>query len=183
RGVPACKIALASLAVRPTVSVALEIKFQLASTALTVTVKGTAAFWAAGVPVFPVALPGEADSPGTNNCNRAKVPTLTVSTGLVLAATPAWVVSEAVSVAVPAVLDGSDTSDAVRVAVPAVISVTLGVTEPPTRAASEGRMALVSDELRSTVSVTLHTRFQKASTALTVALKAAPAVCARGEPV
>src|SRR5260370_16626071 len=63
------------------------------------------------------------------------------------------------------------------------MSVTLGVPVPPTRAASAGRTALVSEELMSTVSVTLVTVFQKVSTAFTVALKAAPAVRVLGVPV
>ena len=46
---------------------------------------------------------------------------------------------------------------------------------PPTRAASAGKLALLSLEVRWTVSLVL-TAFQLASTALTVTLKAVPAV-------
>src|SRR3989442_87148 len=74
-------------------------------------------------------------------------------------------------------------SDAVTVALPAVLSVTERVCVLATSAELEGRLALLSEELRPTTSVMLVTRFQKASTALTVALKAAPAVWALGVPV
>src|SRR5439155_17364640 len=57
------RMALASDEVIATESVLLT-TFQLASTALTVTVNATAACWAVGEPVLPVALPGAADSPG-----------------------------------------------------------------------------------------------------------------------
>ena len=53
---------------------------------------------------------------------------------------------------------------------------------PATRAAGAGGVALVSLELIATVSVEV-TGFQFASTALTVALKLPPAVCADGLPV
>ena len=36
---------------------------------MTVTVKAVPAVWAVGVPVLPLALPGAAVSPGSNNCN------------------------------------------------------------------------------------------------------------------
>jgi hypothetical protein len=42
-------------------------RFQLASTALTVTLNGTPADWVSGVPVLPVTVPGAAVSPGTSN--------------------------------------------------------------------------------------------------------------------
>src|SRR5262245_1466986 len=53
-------VAFASDDVIPTVSATVVTGFQLASTALTVTLKGVPATWAVGVPVFPVALPGAA---------------------------------------------------------------------------------------------------------------------------
>ena len=65
-------------------------RFQLASTALTVTLKALPAVSVLGVPVLPEALPGEALSPGTSSCSLAKAPGLTVREGLVLAVVPAW---------------------------------------------------------------------------------------------
>ena len=55
---------MASVEVMPTVSVELT-GFQLASTALTVTLKLLPAVCADGVPVLPVAVPGAAVSPGS----------------------------------------------------------------------------------------------------------------------
>ena len=52
----------------------------------------------------------------------------------------------------------------------------LKVPVPETRAALDGKMALESEELIATVSVALVIRFQLASTALTVTLKAVAAV-------
>src|SRR5205823_1741808 len=78
-------VALASLEVIPTVSVAVVTVFQLASTALTVRLKGVAAVCAVGVPVLPVLVPGAAVSPGRRICNLANAPGLTVMDGLVLA--------------------------------------------------------------------------------------------------
>src|SRR6185503_17442987 len=149
----------------PTVSVLLTI-FQLASTALTVTLNAVPALCAVGVPVLPVALPGAVVSPGTNNWSLVKAPALTVMDGLVLV-----------------LLLPSVTSLAVKVHDPAVLNVTMRVFVPETNAASAGKVALPSVELRSTVSVTLLTTFQKLSTALTVMLKAVAAVCAVGVPV
>src|SRR5436190_870308 len=74
-------------------------------------------------------------------------------------------------------------SVAVTVALPAVLRVTLKFWLPLDRAALAGRVALRSEALRPTVSVTLVRRFQLASTALTVTLKAEPAVCALAVPV
>jgi len=51
---------IASLEVTLAVSVTVLIKFQLASTALTVTLKEAPAVCAVGVPVLPVVLPGAA---------------------------------------------------------------------------------------------------------------------------
>src|SRR5258708_24597858 len=58
------KTALASEAVMAAVSVTLVSRFQFASTAFTVTLNATPAVWAEGAPVLPVALPGDAVSPG-----------------------------------------------------------------------------------------------------------------------
>src|SRR5260370_15323587 len=78
--------------------------------------------------------------------------------------------------------DGWVTSEAVRVAMPAVLSVTLKVLLPLTRAALGGKDALASLEAIAMVSL-VFTTFQFESTALTVTLKAVPAVCATGTPV
>src|SRR5438477_153138 len=66
----------------PTVWVLLT-RFQLASTALTVTVNGVPAVWAVGVPVLPVAVPGAAVSPGNRICRFTNAPTFTVTLALV----------------------------------------------------------------------------------------------------
>src|SRR6266404_3886880 len=111
-------------------------------------------------------VPGAADSPGASVCNFAKAPAFTAIEGLVLA-----------------VLVGSDTSDAVKVALPAVLNMTLSVLVPVTSAAFAGKPALLFDDATPTVSVTFVTTFQFASTAFTVTLNAVPAVCAVGVPV
>src|SRR5437870_9227045 len=279
------KLAAESLEVMPTRSVTVLIRFQFASTPLTVIVKAVPTFWPVGVPVLPVAVPGAAVSPGTNNCNFAKAPTLTVTLELVLAvsvpaasvavmvrvpavlkvkldkervpetsvifpavaplssaiaALPSELVmitlvplcgmvttfqlastaltTTALSKAVPAVcavgapvlpsvvpgaadspgnkicslvtapaltvrdglvdcwIDGVVISLAVRVTLPAVLRVTLKIFVPPTSAALAGEVAFTSLALMPTVSATLVSKFQLASTALTVTLKAAPAV-------
>lgn len=157
--------ALGSLELIATVSLVL-IRFQLASTALTVTLNAVPALCAVGVPVLPVAVPAEADSPGARIWSLTKAPGLTVIEGLVLG-----------------FLVLSEMSLAVIVAFPAVLSVALKVLLPLSRAALVGKLALASEELRPTVSVTLVRMFQLASTALTVTLKELPAVCAVGVPV
>src|SRR5438309_1628900 len=68
------------------------------------------------------------------------------------------------------------------VALPAVLSVTLKLFTPLTNTALAGNAAFRSLELRATVSLVL-TRFQFASTALTVTLKAVPAIWEVGAPV
>ena len=91
---PAVNIVLAgsvapgSVAVMPIVSVGVLTRFQLASTAFTEMLNPLKALWAEGVPVLPVALPGEAVSPGTRSCNLVKAPGLTVNDGPVLAVMP-----------------------------------------------------------------------------------------------
>src|SRR2546426_12467525 len=82
-----------------------------------------------------------------------------------------------------AVLLVSLVSLAVTVALPAVLRVTLKVWLPDERAKGKGQRALVSEEVMPTASVTLVIGFQLASTALTVTVNAAPAVCAVGAPV
>ena len=73
-------------------------------------------------------------------------------------------------------------SVAVNVFEPAVFGVIEKVFVPATSAALAGSAALASVEVMPTVSVEL-TTFQLASTALTVAVKAPPAVWAEGLPV
>ena len=66
-------------------------------------------------------------------------------------------------------------SEAVKVRLPAVLSVMLKVLMPLAKAALAGKPAFTSLEVMDTVSLVL-IRFQFASTALTVTLKAVPAV-------
>jgi hypothetical protein len=139
--------------------------FQFASTALTVTENGTPAVWEVGVPVFPVGVPGAAVSPGRSIWSFVNAPALTVIGGLVLE-----------------VLEGCVMSLAVIVCDPDVFRVTLKVFVPLTRAALAGKVALGSLDVIPTMSLAL-TRFQLASTALTVTLNAAPPFCADGVPV
>src|SRR5438034_7908111 len=73
-------------------------------------------------------------------------------------------------------------SVAVTVRLPAVLRVTLNVFVPADNAALAGRVALESLEVIPTVWVLL-TRFQFASTALAVTVKAVPAVRAVAVPV
>src|SRR5437016_4091010 len=84
---------------------------------------------------------------------------------------------------VEAVVAGSVMSLAVSVQLPTVRKVTLRILVPATRAVSEGRIGLGAVEVILAVWVTELTRFQLSSTALTVTLKAAPAVLDEGEPV
>src|SRR6266702_4212480 len=152
------KLALLSDEVRPTVSVALVTRFQQASTPLTVTLKAVPAVCAVGAPLLPVALPGDALSPGARICSLLKAPGRTWSGAVVEFWMAGWVMSEEVSVALPAVL-----------------RVTLKLLAPLTSAALAGKAALRSLELMATVSL-VFTRFQLASTALTVTLKGVPAL-------
>ena len=168
--VPATSAALAgsvafeSELVIATVSVE-ETGFQFASTALTVAVNALPAASAVGVPVLPDGVPGAAVSPGRRICSFAKAPALIVVDGLVLA------------VFVP-----SELSVAVKVAVPWVFGVTANVFVPATSAALAGSAAFGSELVIAIVSVAV-TRFQFASTALTVTVNDEPAVWALGVPV
>src|SRR5207247_367599 len=146
------------------VSVALT-ALKFASTAWTVTLNAAPAVCPVAVPDLPVGLPGAAVSPGARRRSFAKAPALTVTDGLVLA-----------------VFEPSVASVAVTVRLPALLSVTLNVADPAASAAFDGRPAFASDVVMATVSVAL-TLFQYASTALTVTLNAAPAVCVVGVPV
>src|ERR1044071_61832 len=162
--VPPTRVALAgkaapvSLEVIPTLSVIVFTRFQLASTALTVTLKALLTDCVEGVPVLPVAVPGAAVSPGTRICSLTNAPAFTVREGVVLLGIVPWV-----------------TSDAVTVELPAFFRVTLRLIVPVTNEESDANAALLSLEPRWTVSLVLIT-FQFASTALTVTLKAVPAV-------
>src|ERR1044071_6740048 len=104
------------------------------------------AVWAVGEPVFPVDVPGAADSPGTSNWSLAKMPAFTVMEELE-----------------PEDLVASKRSMAVAVRAPAVLQVRLKVAVPPDRGALSGKVALASDEVIPTVSVTFAIRFQLAS--------------------
>ena len=95
------RIALASDEVNPTVSVTEPTRFQLASTALTVTLNGASDVSAVGVPVLPVEVPGDAVSPGTNSWSFANAPAFTVTLAVVYPVNP---VALAVMVRVPPVL-------------------------------------------------------------------------------
>src|SRR5437764_1034508 len=100
-GAFAGNVAPVSVEVMPTVSVTALITFQLASTALTVTLNAVPAVCPVGAPVLPVALPGDAVSPGTRICNFTKVPAPTGIGGLVLAVLVPSVISVAVTVQLP----------------------------------------------------------------------------------
>ena len=91
-------VALVSLVLRATVSSA-ETGFQLASTALTVTLKAPPAVCALGVPVLPDAVPGAAVSPGSRIWSLANAPALIVVDGLVFAVFAPSLMSVAVKVA------------------------------------------------------------------------------------
>ena len=98
------RLALLSLEVMPTVWVTFVIRFQFASTALTVRVKAVPEAAGDGCPTLPVAVPGTAVSPGTSNCSLVNGPGLTVMEGLVEEALVLSVTSLAVTVALPLVL-------------------------------------------------------------------------------
>src|SRR5437879_217796 len=85
------KAALLSDDVIPTLSVALVIRFQLESTALTVKLNAAPAVCAVAEPVLPVAVPGADVSPGARICSLLNAPTLTGIDALVLAVIPACV--------------------------------------------------------------------------------------------
>src|SRR5205823_12024424 len=132
-------------------------RFQFASTAFTVTLKLVNALSAIGVPVFPDVVPGAAVSPGTSNCNFAKLPTPTLTLPLVLAVkVPA--ASVAVIVRVPTVL---------KVNVESVRVPEARVMLPDVAPLSSAIPALESELVTTTLGVALLTTFQLASTALT----------------
>jgi hypothetical protein len=116
------------------------------------------------VPVFPVAVPGAALSPGKSNCSFENAPALVVTGGLVF------------EVLVPSLI-----SLVVTVKEPAVFKVIVNDLEPAISAALAGRPAFPSLEVMPQVCVLL-TMFQEASTALTVTEKGLPAICEFGVP-
>ena len=113
------------------------------------------AVWAVGEPVLPVEVPGAAVSPGTSNCSFTNAAAFMVIAELM-----------------PDDLVTSDRSTAVAVRAPAVLQVRLKVPVPAASGALAGRVALGSEEVIPTVSVTVAIRFQLASTAFTATLNA-----------
>jgi len=74
------KVALASLELRPTMSLTVLTTFHWESTALKITPKELPTVCPLGVPVLPDAVPGAAVSPGNSNCSllNGPVPTTTL---------------------------------------------------------------------------------------------------------
>ena len=70
-------VAFVSLLVIRTVSVALLVRFQKASTAFTVTLNGVPAICAAAAPPLPEEVPGALVSPGARVCSLANAAALT----------------------------------------------------------------------------------------------------------
>src|SRR5437764_11488483 len=89
----------------------------------------------------------------------------------------------AVAVPVEAVLLPLVMSLAVTVVLLAVFSVTLNILVPAIRTALAGNAAFASLEVMPALSVIVLTRFHWLSTALTVTLKAVPAVWDEGAPL
>src|SRR5262245_55212430 len=71
---------------------------------------------------------------------------------------------------------------AVKVKLPVVLKATVRFVVPALMAVTGGSVALASLELRPTVSLTVLTRFQKESTALTVTSKLLPRIWPLGVP-
>ena len=78
-------VVFGSVEVNDVVSVIVVTRFQFASTARMVTLKAVPAVCGLGVPVFPVAVPGAAISPGSRSCSLANGPALTGMDELVFA--------------------------------------------------------------------------------------------------
>src|SRR5213078_2342809 len=156
-------VALASELVIVTLVVAVLTTFQFASTALTTIPLAIAvpAVCAVGVAaVLPVAVPGAATSPGSRICSLVTAPGLTVMGGLVL------------EVLAPSVM-----FVAVTVQLPTVLKVTEKVLVPEASAALAGCVSFGSVVVIPIVLAGAElTRFQLASTALTVTVKAVPAI-------
>ncbi len=72
--------ALVSEDVIPTVSLTLVVRYEFASTAFTVTLKGMPAVCAVGVPVLPLGVPGAEPSPGASNNSLAICALVTAKT-------------------------------------------------------------------------------------------------------
>ena len=78
-------VVFGSVEVNEVVSVTVVTRFQFVSTARMVTLKAVPAVCGLGVPVFPVAVPGAAISPGSSSCSLANGPAFTVMDALVFA--------------------------------------------------------------------------------------------------
>src|SRR5262245_51915033 len=81
------------------------------------------------------------------------------------------------------VLVPSVRSLAVRVKLPVALQVTVRLVVPTGRFGADGKVALMSLELKPTVSLTVLTTFQKESTALTVIPKLTPTIWPLGVPL
>ena len=146
-------VAFVSVDVTATESVAEETTFQYASTPFTVTLNDEPAVCAVGDPVFPVAEPGSAVSPGARICNFVNEPALTVIDGVVSGDFDPSLVFVAVMVDVPAVGKVTEANETV----------------PDDNAAGDGIVPCVSEVVNVIVLPgALVTTFQFASTALTV---------------
>src|SRR5437867_928300 len=159
----------------PTVSAMVLMKFQLSSTALTVTVKPLKEAAGDGCPTLPVGVPAAAISPGNNNWSLLKGPILTLTLALVLAAS-ALAASVAVIVRVPAVL---------KVKLERMRAPETRFKLPAVAPLSSATAALPSELVMMTFGVALLTTFQFASTARTTIplLSGALAVWSGGAPV
>src|SRR5438445_8766803 len=94
-----------------------------------------------------------------------------------------WAALTVMAGLVLAVLPPSDTSVAVRVKLPLVLKETIKARVPFTSGELAGRVTLVVEEVIPTLSLTLVSAFQLASTALTVTLNVVLTICATGVPV
>src|SRR5436190_22119648 len=101
------------------------------------------------MPLLPVVVPGDADSPGASSCSFTKFPDWTAMDGVVDAR-----IVECVML------------DDVTVALPPVFKARLKLLLPLTSAALAGKVAFASLHVMATVSLVL-IKFQLASTALT----------------
>ena len=152
-------VAIGSLEERRTESAIELTRFQFASTAFTVVLNATPAVRAAGVPVFPLAVPGAAVSPGTRSWSFVKAPAFTVNVLLVpFAVPPVWV-------AVMVLLS------------PLRLSVTPWVTTPPTKFVDTVGVIVPALVVRFTVPVNPVTVKLPASRAVIRMLNDVPAAC------
>ena len=98
------KLACESEDVACTVLVVLT-TFQFSSTALTVMLKESPAIWPVGAPVLPLVVPGTGISPGISTWSFTKAPELTAMMGLLSGNLLPSVMSVAVTVWLPAMLN------------------------------------------------------------------------------